>query len=137
MLKLSKKGTILALCFLSISIGTIISNADSSSLPQTKAVYRYNSQLLTSTSYLNGGKIFYNSKNPYFIANQEPEVTGKPCGVIYQIRNTNNAMIDAKQLGNVQKNYKVSFNATGNIKASLKNVYNTSVKQRVSGEFYY
>ncbi len=46
-------------------------------------------------------------------------------------------MIDAKQLGNVQRNYKVSFNATGDIKASVKNVYNTSLKQRISGEFYY
>ena len=97
------------------------------------------SQILTGTSYLGGGEgtIFRNAKDPYFIATQEPEVTGKPCGVIYQIRNTNKGMIDAKQLGNVQRNYKVSFNATGDIKASVKNVYNTSVKQRISGEFYY
>ena len=96
-------------------------------------------KVLTGTSYLGGGEgtIFRNAKDPYFIATQEPEVTGKPCGVIYQIRNTNKGMIDAKQLGNVQRNYKVSFNATGDIKASVKNVYNTSVKQRISGEFYY
>ena len=107
--------------------------------PQPRAIYRYGSQILTGTSYLGGGEgtIFRNAKDPYFIATQEPEVTGKPCGVIYQIRNTNKGMIDAKQLGNVQRNYKVSFNATGDIKASVKNVYNTSVKQRISGEFYY
>ena len=140
MLKKLKKCTSLALCILAIGGGSAVANADSSEMgPQPRAIYRYGSQILTGTSYLGGGEgtIFRNAKDPYFIATQEPEVTGKPCGVIYQIRNTNKGMIDAKQLGNVQRNYKVSFNATGDIKASVKNVYNTNVKQRISGELYY
>ena len=90
--------------------------------PQPRAIYRYGSQILTGTSYLGGGEgtIFRNAKDPYFIATQEPEVTGKPCGVIYQIRNTNKGMIDAKQLGNVQRNIKYHLMLQGILKLVLK-----------------
>lgn len=144
MIKNLKKIFALALCALTLVVTPLAVNADDSveQHPQPRATYRYPSQVISGTVYLGGGTLsnsttFSSAYNPWFSATQEAAVSGQPCGVIYQIRSSSGAIIDAKQLSNKQVGYSVKFTHSGTIKASLKNVYNTTVKQRVSGVFNY